>query len=318
MKAAGEGGRMNVHHLELFYQVARHGGITRACRGMPYGVGQPAVSAQLLALERDLGVTLFRRKPFMLTEAGRELFAFAAPFFGGLADVEAHLRGRLAMRLRLAGPTEVVRAHVPELLRQMEVRRPGLAIKLVEADYRLAAELVERAEVDLAVVVPEEKAPTGLKVRLLVRLPLVLLVPSDWSSVRAARLMKEGAAGRHRLIGLPSHERLPRLFAEGLRKKGLVWPVSVEASSVDLVVRYVEARLGVGLAVVHPGGIWPTGVRAVELPGFAPLPIAAMWKGKLAEVPSEFLAGLEARASALQAEANQGLRAKSSAKDLAK
>ena len=45
---------MNVHHLELFYYVARHGGISSAVRHMPYGIQQPAVSSQVLQLEKTL------------------------------------------------------------------------------------------------------------------------------------------------------------------------------------------------------------------------------------------------------------------------
>ena len=37
---------MNIHHLELFYYVAKHGGISEAVRKIPYGIQQPAVSAQ--------------------------------------------------------------------------------------------------------------------------------------------------------------------------------------------------------------------------------------------------------------------------------
>ena len=51
---------MNVHHLELFYYVARHGGIMPAVRNIPYGIQQPAVSSQIAQLEEFLGVTLFR------------------------------------------------------------------------------------------------------------------------------------------------------------------------------------------------------------------------------------------------------------------
>ena len=58
---------MNVHHLELFYYVARYGGISRAVRRMPYGIQQPAVSSQLLLLEQDLGKKLFERIPFRLS-----------------------------------------------------------------------------------------------------------------------------------------------------------------------------------------------------------------------------------------------------------
>ncbi|GAB4244359.1 MAG: LysR family transcriptional regulator [Candidatus Methylacidiphilales bacterium] len=297
---------MNVHHLELFYHVARHGGITRACRHMPYSVGQPAVSAQILALERELGVTLFRRKPFLLTEAGRDLFAFAAPFFGGLDDIENHLRGNVASRLRLAGPTEVVRDHFPDLLRAMESSQPRLQIKLVEADFRLAAELLERAEIDLAVVVPEDQPVPGMRFRSLTRLPLILLAPSTFPPLAISRLLAAGASGKHRLIALPPHERLPRIFAAELRRRGLVWPVSIEASSNELVTRYVRAGLGLGLATANPGSSLPPDIRAIRLPSFPPLPIAALWKGTLPPLVSQFLSLLETRARSLAARSSNG------------
>ena len=72
---------MNIHHLELFYYVAMHEGIAGAVRNMPYGIQQPAVSAQVIQLENDLGITLFQRRPFGLTPAGEELFGFIKPFF---------------------------------------------------------------------------------------------------------------------------------------------------------------------------------------------------------------------------------------------
>ena len=46
MRNAKWSGRMNIHHLELFYYVARHGGISEAVRNMPYGIQQPAISGQ--------------------------------------------------------------------------------------------------------------------------------------------------------------------------------------------------------------------------------------------------------------------------------
>ena len=50
---------MNVHHLELFYYVAKHGGISAAVRHIPYGIQQPAVSGQMGALEADLKYPYF-------------------------------------------------------------------------------------------------------------------------------------------------------------------------------------------------------------------------------------------------------------------
>ena len=70
---------MNIHHLELFYYVARHGGITEAVRNIPYGIQQPAVSGQVAQLEEYLGVTLFQRRPFELTPAGKKPPGWSAP-----------------------------------------------------------------------------------------------------------------------------------------------------------------------------------------------------------------------------------------------
>src|SRR5512140_1404162 len=75
---------MNIHHLELFYYVARHGGISEAVRHMPYGIQQPAVSDQVIQLEESLGAALFHRRPFSLTPAGSELFESIKPFFDNL------------------------------------------------------------------------------------------------------------------------------------------------------------------------------------------------------------------------------------------
>ena len=70
---------MNIHHLELFFYVARFGGIAEAVRNMPYGIQQPAVSAQVIQLEECLGLTLFHRRPFALTPAGEKLYRFIEP-----------------------------------------------------------------------------------------------------------------------------------------------------------------------------------------------------------------------------------------------
>src|ERR1043165_9507081 len=83
---------MNIHHLELFYYVARHGGISAAVRHMPYGIQQPAVSSQILQLEETLGTKLFARTPFQLTPDGEQLYAFVLPFFQNLDQVAAKLR----------------------------------------------------------------------------------------------------------------------------------------------------------------------------------------------------------------------------------
>jgi hypothetical protein len=44
----------NIRSLQLFYYVARHGGVSQAAKHMPYGIQQPALSEQMIELEQQL------------------------------------------------------------------------------------------------------------------------------------------------------------------------------------------------------------------------------------------------------------------------
>src|SRR6516162_8072366 len=124
--------RMNIHHLELFYYVARHGGITEAVRNIPYGIQQPAVSGQVAQLEEYLGVLLFQRRPFALTPAGEKLYKFIAPFFSNLDTVANELQGGKARQIRIGASTIVLRDHLPDFFRNVRKKFPNLKIALKE------------------------------------------------------------------------------------------------------------------------------------------------------------------------------------------
>jgi len=273
----------NVHHLELFYYVAKHEGIVAACRHIPYGIQQPAVSAQVARLEIDLGTALFERRPFRLTASGQALYEFVAPFFSRLGDVGEVVRGRMARVLRLVGLTEVMREHVPVMLAKLRARFPDLRVTLQEIDQRGAERLIAQGEADLAITVLESKLPPGLRSTVLANLPLCLLLPAASPVRRAADVLRDGAAGQVPLISLPPHELLPRLFQKELARRGVAWRTTMETSSQDLVAIYVRNGLGVGLGVRTPDLEKNPALRVLPLPGFPKLPIGAFWRGKPGE-----------------------------------
>ena len=121
---------MNIHHAELFYYVARYGGISRAVRNMPYGIQQPAVSSQILSLEEDLGVKLFERNPFKLTPAGEELFEFACPFFNNLHATAERLRQVPSPSLRIGASELVLRDYLPSVIEGLKESEPKLRLSL--------------------------------------------------------------------------------------------------------------------------------------------------------------------------------------------
>src|SRR5437899_6632851 len=119
---------MNPHHLELFYHVAKSGGVSRAARQMTYGIQQPSVSAQVNALERDLGVTLYERRPFKLTKAGEELFEFVKPFFGRIDEVRERILG--GAQIRLGASPILFRDHLPPVIDMVRKQFPHLSLVL--------------------------------------------------------------------------------------------------------------------------------------------------------------------------------------------
>jgi len=296
---------MNVHHLELFYYVAKHGGISPAVRQMPYGIQQPAVSGQILKLEESIGGKLFHRRPFTLTPAGDRLYQFIAPFFANLHEVSGELRGHASQRLRLAASAEVLRDHVPALVRQLREKHPRLSLLLREANQASAEPLLLRGEIDLAITEVEGSPAGGLQSVVLARLPLVLLVAEKSPLKNAKALLACDPVIAESLICLPAHETVVRNFREGLRALGRTWDPALEVSSIDLVETYVAEGFGPGLSVAVPGRSPRAGLRALPLPGFQPVVVAALWAGKLHAVPAAFLDLVKARAALLrQAKSN--------------
>jgi DNA-binding transcriptional LysR family regulator len=289
---------VNIHHLELFYHVVRHGGISEAVRKMPYGIQQPAVSGQILQLEEHLGLKLFQRRPFVLTPAGRELYEFIDPFFSRVLETGARLRGETSQRLRLAAPSAILRDHLPKLLEQHRRLFPQLRLSLSDANQSTAERLLRRQEVDLAITELESRPSAGICSHELLKLPLQLLVPPN-RRIRAANELWKPTQNLDPLICLPASEAISKLFREGLRRVGRDWPTSVEVSSLDLIPSYVRAGFGIGLSVVAPGEKPPVRIRLLPLPGFPPLIIAALWQGKLPKIAEAFLEAIKSHARAL-------------------
>jgi DNA-binding transcriptional LysR family regulator len=289
---------MNVHHLELFYYVARHGGIMPAVRNIPYGIQQPAVSSQIAQLEEFLGATLFHRRPFALTPEGEKLFEFIRPFFSNLDRVADELQGGQARHIRIGASTIVLREHLPELFRDVRKKFPGLKLSLREGYPAQFEEWLQKDEIDLAVTLIEKKAAPGIQSLALLELPLVLLVEKN-SGIQSAEELWRRDKIDEPLICLPAAENIPRIFQEQLRKRGVDWFPSIEASSTDLIEAYVANGLGIGVSVAIPKKLLPAKVLALPLKNFPPVVIGALWRGRKTSLLEMFLSEAKLRAQRL-------------------
>ncbi len=270
---------INIHHLELFYYVAKFGGISAAVRQMPYGIQQPAISGQILQLEENLGVTLFERQPFRLTEEGSELLTFIQPFFDQVEEVGERLRKNFAPQLRIGGAEPVLRHHLPIVIKRVKETHPGFRLVLRSGfQSELEASLKAR-EIDVAVMPLHRRPPPHTRSLRLLRLPLVLLVHRK-SKIRSAAELWSQKSIAEPLIGLPPGEAISELFQAEIRRRRVTWPVSIEASSLELITQYVADGSGFGVSVQLPEVIKHRDVRVLPLEDFAAMEIGVVWCGE--------------------------------------
>jgi DNA-binding transcriptional LysR family regulator len=145
---------MDAHLLRTFVAVARLGSFSAAATELRYT--QAAVSQQIAALEADLKVTLLRRRPVELTEAGARLLEHAVPILLRLDAARADVTRMTAPpAARLACAVTPLSGAAPDLaggLAELRARMPRLEVTIQVAVREKVAEAIARGDADLGFI----------------------------------------------------------------------------------------------------------------------------------------------------------------------
>jgi DNA-binding transcriptional LysR family regulator len=172
---------MELRHLRYFVVVAEEGHITRAAERL--GMQQPPLSQRIRALERELDVQLFRRKPrgVELTPAGRVLLIEARAILDRLDQAVITTRrtargeeGRISVGLTSAA---AFHPFVAKVVREFREAFPLVSVAPEEA---YAFDLIERIgddQIDVAFMRTLVANPEGLIVDQLLEEPMVVALP---------------------------------------------------------------------------------------------------------------------------------------------
>ena len=242
---------INLHHLELFYYVAEAQGISQAVKVIPYSIQQPAISQQVISLEKSLGVRLFERRPFELTEAGRVLLDTVAPFMEKLATIEDDLRGLHRTRLRIGCAAFISDNYIPEILPGLMEEFPDVLTQVYELEgndpYR---NLISR---DIDLVISSEAPPRSRSVisEVILTLPLSIIVPKGHPFEKEI-IWTESFLMRTKWVSLQENTGGMMKLAEELKKISLTPSYSAATNSVSTALKYVSMGLGVGFMITPP------------------------------------------------------------------
>ena len=173
---------LDLRHLIALKAIADEGSFGKAAERLGYT--QSAISQQIAALERIVGLRLIERpggpRPISLTEAGRILLrhadAIQARLLAAKADMSA-LEAGDAGRLRVGTFQSVGAKIIPRLLRGFSESHPQVEVVLHESqDESELLELIERGDLDLTFWTLPVAAGPYETVELL-HDPYVLVVP---------------------------------------------------------------------------------------------------------------------------------------------
>ena len=172
---------MELRHLRYFVAVAEERHVTRAAERL--GLQQPPLSQQIRALERELDVQLFRRRPrgVELTDAGAVLLGEALAILSHIDHASAAARrtargeqGRIAV-----GFTSSVPFHpfVPRVIRAYREAFPLVALTLEEGGTIDLVEGLRKETIDVAFVRTGVADQQELVVTPLLKEAMVLALP---------------------------------------------------------------------------------------------------------------------------------------------
>lgn len=156
---------LNYHHLRYFWTVAREGGLVPAARVLQ--VSHPTVSAQIHALEEQLGEKLFDRpgRKLVLTELGRVVVRYADDIFAmGQEMVDVVQQAKLRTERLDVGIADVVpKLVVHRLLQPALALDPPVRLVCVEESHDTL--LTQLANHKLDVIISDAPVPAGSTIR---------------------------------------------------------------------------------------------------------------------------------------------------------
>ena len=235
--------------LRAFCQVARLGSVSRAA-GALY-VSQPAVTLQLQALERELGVKLFERAGRRLTPTreGDALYALARPLVEGIDHLPAAFREQIsgldAGELHVAAGSSTILYLLPKIVEAYRQKHPEVRLILHNVTGAGGLDLLRSDEVDLAVGSMLD-VPGDLDYVPVYRFEPMLITPPDHPLAGKAELKLDDLSP-YGLILPPQRLTTYRLVDLVFQQNRVPYTVALEVGGWEVIKQYVAMGLGISI-----------------------------------------------------------------------
>ena len=255
---------LSTDQVAAFVELARQGSLRGAAETL--FISEQGLRSRLLVLEQRLGVALYKksrglRRRTPLTLEGEQFLPQAEAFLeraAGLCGLFSQVQQ--PREVQIVASQYLIAYVLIDAVRRFHRAFPEIHVRLsARTEHEIEEALLDSHEFSFGVAAPYESSP---------ELEYRHLFSMRWSVITPPR----HPLGRRRNVRLSHIVTYPLIMyergstgrqhvAEAFQRLGLAPHVEIEATNTDLIVRMVEAGLGVAIVPLHPSGAVTRGRR---------------------------------------------------------
>ena len=294
---------MELRNVRYFIAVAENGSITEASHALR--ISQPPLSMAMAKLEKEVGVTLFERKPrgieltsagVYLHHAGQRLLAEERRIADTLRSMGQGLAGELKLGCE---PMCLWRIGSTKISEFLSIYR-NVTLDLTDANPKVQLDRLADGTLDLAImpVVAEEPLQpingVHFDVKIVDELPLTLIAPKSWGLDETRPLDVATLADATWILParIPGVRILWRIWSDKFSPTGANPTGVIPVPTVMTAAQLVGAGVGVSLSSLEMARLHPDVAQIPVIGGWPNVPIAIVRRreGVVTPVAERFVA----------------------------
>jgi len=264
---------MELRHLRYFVAVAETASLTLAAKTKLH-TSQPSLSRQIRDLEEEVGVQLLTRRArgIELTAAGQAFLDHARAVLSQ-ADAAGEAARRVAHPTKPCFTMGFLTGHeltwMPEALRILRDELPNIDVMISSQYSPLLAEGLSKGKIDAAFLRREKGLP-DLAFQLLVKEPLMVVLPSDHRLAALKSIDAKDLAGEIFVTVSKTAPVLRLVIDRYFKRSGIDITPAHEADHLAMGMALIASTGGVGLLPAYAQNFLPSSVTSRPLKGDAP------------------------------------------------
>ncbi|MEN6670183.1 LysR substrate-binding domain-containing protein [Psychrobacter sp. B38] len=251
-----------IRELKTFVAVCELDSFAATARQM--NLTQSAISAQMKALEKALGLSLFTRsaRAVTLNPQGLRVLPIAKEILVLYATMQLPSDTDIASyygQLKIGAISSVQVGILPEALKAINVLAPFMQTEIIPGRSIELIEKLEAGDIDAAIIVqPAFTLPKHISIDLLITEPYVLISPKKWPFYGLQQTLEQ-----HPFIHYSLKSSAGAQLNKFLKQQDINVNKIMELDDLDAIFMMVES--GLGVALIPYAGLWIRSAASVKI-----------------------------------------------------